>query len=68
MNIKKEKDSLNPVADQVEKSIKEKSQKAEEFVKNGMGILEEVFSKLLEVRPKEIKLKEMHHKERGEDR
>ncbi|MBI80692.1 MAG: hypothetical protein CMD85_01590 [Gammaproteobacteria bacterium] len=68
MNIKKEKDSLNPVADQVEKSIKEKSQKAEEFVKNGMGILEEVFSKLLEVRPKEIKLKEMNHKERGEDR
>ena len=67
MNIKKEKDSLNPVADQVEKSIKEKSQKAEEFVKNGMGILEEVFSKLLEVRPKEIKLKEMNHKERGED-
>ena len=47
MNIKKEKDSLNPIADQVEKSIKEKSQKAEEFVKNGMGILEEVFSKLL---------------------
>ena len=68
MNIKKEKDSLNPVADQVEKSIKEKSQKAEEFIKNGMGILEEVFSKLLEVRPKEIKLKEMNHKERGEDR
>tara|TARA_B100000700_G_scaffold168606_1_gene186197 strand:- start:790 stop:996 length:207 start_codon:yes stop_codon:yes gene_type:complete len=68
MNIKKEKDSLNPVADQVEKSIKEKSQKAEEFVKNGMGILEEVFSKLLEVRPKEIKLKEMNHKERGEGR
>ena len=68
MNIKKEKDSLHPVADQVEKSIKEKSQKAEEFVKNGMGILEEVFSKLLEVRPKEIKLKEMNHKERGEDR
>ena len=68
MNIKKEKDSLNPVADQVEKSIKEKSQKAEEFVKNGMGILEEVFYKLLEVRPKEIKLKEMNHKERGEDR
>tara|TARA_B100000029_G_scaffold509443_1_gene598635 strand:+ start:879 stop:1085 length:207 start_codon:yes stop_codon:yes gene_type:complete len=68
MNIKKEKDSLNPIADQVEKSIKEKSQKAEEFVKNGMGILEEVFSKLLEVRPKEIKLKEMNHKERGEDR
>ena len=64
----KEKDSLNPVADQVEKSIKEKSQKAEEFVKNGMGILEEVFSKLLEVRPKEIKLKEMNHKERGEGR
>ena len=59
---------MNPVADQVEKSIKEKSQKAEEFVKNGMGILEEVFSKLLEVRPKEIKLKEMNHKERGEDR
>ena len=68
MNIKKEKDSLNPIADQVEKSIKEKSQKAEEFVKNGMGILEEVFSKLLEVRPKEIKLKEMNHKERGEGR
>ena len=68
MNINKEKDSLNPVADQVEKSIKEKSQKAEEFAKNGMGILEEVFSKLLEVRPKEIKLKEMNHKERGEDR
>ena len=68
MNIKKEKDSLNPVADQVEKSIKEKSQKAEEFVKNGMGILEEVFSKLLEVRPKEIKIKEMNHKERGEGR
>ncbi len=68
MNIKKEKDSLNPIADQVEKSIKEKSQKAEEFVKNGMGILEEVFSKLLEVRPKEIKLKEMNHNERGEDR
>ena len=68
MNIKKEKDSLNPIADQVEKSIKEKSQTAEEFVKNVMGILEEVFSKLLEVRPKEIKLKEMNHKERGEDR
>ena len=68
MNIKKEKDSLNPVADQVEKSIKEKSQKAEEFVKNGMGILEEVFSKLLELRPKEIRLKEMNDKERGEDR
>jgi len=68
MNIKKEKDALNPVADQVEKSIKEKSQKAEEFVHNGMGILEEVFSKLLEVRPKEIRLKEMNDKERGEDR
>ena len=68
MNIKKEKDSLNPVADQVEKSIKEKSQKAEEFVQNGMGILEEVFAKLLEVRPKELRLKEMNDKERGEDR
>ena len=68
MNTKKEKDSLNPVADQVEKSIKEKSQKAEEFVQNGMGILEEVFSKLLEVRPKELRLKEMNDKERGEDR
>ena len=55
---KKEKKSLNPVADQVEKRTKEISVKSEKLVSEGLNLLENFILKLLEVRPREFKRKD----------
>ena len=52
---KKEKNSLNPVADQVEKRTKEIAKKSEKLVSEGLNLLENFILKLLEVRPREYK-------------
>ena len=54
----KEKKSLNPVADRVEKRTKEISVKSEKLVSQGLNLLENFILKLLEVRPREFKRKD----------
>ena len=60
---KKEKKSLNPVADGVEKRTKEISIKSEKIVNDGLDILKDFISKLLEVRPREYKPREFRRKD-----
>ena len=51
----KYKEPLNPVADRVEKRTKEIFLKSERLVTDGLDILEDFLSRLLEVRPREYK-------------
>ena len=62
----KEKKSLNPVADQVEKRTKEISVKSEKLVSEGLNFLENFIFKLLEVRPREYKPREFRQKDSGD--
>ena len=55
---KKEKKSLNPVADRIEKRTKEISVKSEKLVSEGLNLLENFILKLLEVRPREFRRKD----------
>ena len=65
---KKEKKSLNPVADHVEKRTKEISVKSEKIVNDGLDILKDFISKLLEVRPREYKPREFRQKDSGDEK
>ena len=51
--MKEKKESINPVADRVEKNTKRYSDGAENFIRGGLDVLEDIFGKLLDVRPKE---------------
>ena len=62
----KEKKSLNPVADRVEKRTKEISIKSEKLVSQGLNLLENFILKLLEVRPREYKPREFKRKDNGD--
>ena len=64
---KKEKKSLNPVADHVEKRTKEISVKSEKLVSEGLNLLEDFILKLLEVRPRDYRPREFRRKERGDE-
>ena len=64
------KESLNPVADRVEKRTKEISIKSEKIVNHGLDVLKDFMFKLLEVRPREYrprdyKPREFSQKDRG---
>jgi hypothetical protein len=66
------KESLNPVADRVEKRTKEISIKSEKIVNDGLDILKDFMFKLLEVRPREYrprdyKPREFSQKDRGDE-
>ena len=66
------KESLNPVADRVEKRTKEISIKSEKIVNDGLDVLKDFMFKLLEVRPREYrprdyKPREFSQKERGDE-
>ena len=63
----KEKKSLNPVADQVEKRTKEISVKSEKLVSEGLNFLENFIFKLLEVRPRDYRPREFRQKESGDE-
>ena len=68
----KEKKSLNPLADQVEKRTKEISVKSEKLVSEGLNFLENFILKLLEIRPREYKphdyrTREFRKKESGDE-
>ena len=68
----KNKESLNPVADRVEKRTKEISIKSEKIVNNGLDVLKDFMFKLLEVRPREYrprdyKPREFSQKDRGDE-
>ena len=68
----KEKKSLNPVADRVEKRTKEISVKSEKLVSEGLNFLENFILKLLEIRPREYKphdyrTREFRKKESGDE-
>ena len=52
MNKRKEEHSSNSVADEVEKSLREKTVKAENFVKKALDNFELLFYHLLEIKPK----------------
>ena len=52
---KKEKKSLNPVADRTEKRIKEIAIKSENLMNYGLDTLKDLMFKLLEVRPREYR-------------
>ena len=52
------KESLNPVADRVEKRTKEISIKSEKIVNDGLDVLKDFMFKLLEVRPREYRPRE----------
>ena len=65
---KKEKKSLNPVADRVEKRTKEISVKSEKLVSEGLNFLENFILKLLEVRPREYKPREFRQKDSGDEK
>ena len=54
MNEEK-KDFSTSVADEVEKSVKEKSAKAENFVRNALDSFEEFIYQLVAIRPKEYR-------------
>ena len=57
MNEEK-KDFSTSVADEVEKSVKEKSAKAENFVRNALDSFEEFIYQLVAIRPKEYRLRD----------
>ena len=66
------KESLNPVADRVEKRTKEISIKSEKIVNDGLDVLKDLMFKLLEVRPREYrprdyKPREFSQKDRGDE-
>ena len=66
------KESLNPVADRVEKRTKEISIKSEKIVHDGLDVLKDFMFKLLEVRPREYrprdyKPREFSQKDRGDE-
>ena len=66
------KESLNPVADRVEKRTKEISIKSEKIVNDGLDVLKDFMFKLLEVRPREYKPRdykprEFSQKDRGDE-
>ena len=72
MDKKKEKKSLNPIADRVEKRTKEISVKSEKLVSEGLNFLENFILKLLEIRPREYKphdyrTREFRKKESGDE-
>ena len=52
-----EKNTFNPLADHVEKRTKENSIRSERLITDGLDILKDLMSRLLEVRPKELKQK-----------
>ena len=62
------KESLNPVADRVEKRTKEISIKSEKIVNQGLDLLKDFMFKLLEVRPREYKPREFSQKDRGDEK
>ena len=62
------KKSLNPLADQVERKTKEISIKSEKIVNDGLDILKDFISKLLEVRPREYKPREFRQKDSGDEK
>ena len=62
--MKEKKESIHPVTDREQMNAKRYSDGAENFVRGGLDALEDLFGKLLEVRPKEYKPKEFHFKTR----
>ena len=64
----KQKKSLNPIADRVEKRTKEISVKSEKLVSEGLNFLENFILKLLEVRPREYKPREFRQKDSGDEK
>ena len=56
--MNEKKDSSTSVADQVEKSVKEKSGKAEDFVRGALDSFEEFIYQLISIRPKEYRPKD----------
>jgi len=60
--------SLNPLADQVERKTKAISIKSEKIVNDGLDILKDFISKLLEVRPREYKPREFRQKDSGDEK
>ena len=67
------KESLNPVADRVEKRTKEISIKSEKIVNDGLDLLKDFMFKLLEVRPREYrprdyKPRDFSQKDRGDEK
>ena len=66
------KESLNPVADRVEKRTKEISIKSEKIVNDSLDVLKDFMFKLLEIRPREYRLRdfkprEFSQKDRGDE-
>ena len=59
----KEENSLNPVADRVEKRTKEISIKSEKLINYGLDILKDLMFKLLDVRPREYKPRDYRPRE-----
>ena len=59
----RKKDFSTSVADEVEKSVKEKSVKAENFVRKALDSFEEIIYQLVAIRPKEYRPKEYRPKE-----
>ncbi|HIB75418.1 MAG TPA: hypothetical protein EYO56_06035, partial [Gammaproteobacteria bacterium] len=57
------KESLNPVADRVEKRTKEISIKSEKIVNDGLDVLKDFMFKLLEVRPREYRSRDFKPRE-----
>jgi len=58
LNGRKKKDFSTSVADEVEKSVKEKSVKAENFVRKALDSFEELIYQLVAIRPKEYRPKD----------
>ena len=58
-----EKNTFNPVADHVEKRTKEISIRSERLITDGLDILKDLMSRLLEVRPREYKPRDYRPRE-----
>ena len=57
------KESLNPVADRVEKRTKEISIKSERIVNDGLDVLKDFMFKLLVIRPREFRSRDFKPRE-----
>ena len=50
--------SSNSVADEVERSVKEKSEKAQDFIKGALDSFEDFIYQLISIRPKDYRSKD----------
>ena len=67
INKNEDKEPYNPIADRVEKRTNEISKKSERIVNESLDVLKDFIFKLIEIRPREYKSREIRQKDRGDE-